>query len=114
MNRLSRVFLVGLVIASSLIMPVGAWDKYSFVGDSVYFSGQDAVLRAPAVLAEEDSSSSWDSETFTDHLSTSQTAGGLFNATDTDDTFQLPDVPEMYPQSGVPLSSAVSYVASKV
>lgn len=107
--RLTRVLVCAALMASSLIMPVGAWDKYSFVGDSVYFSGQDAVLRAPAVLAEEDSSSSWDSETFTDHLSTSQTAGGLFNATDTDDTFQLPDVPEMYPQSGVPLSSAVSY-----
>ena len=37
MNRLSRVLLAGLVMASSLIMPVGAWDKYSFVGDSVYF-----------------------------------------------------------------------------
>ena len=110
MNRPSAVLLAGLVMASSLIMPVGAWDKYSFVGDSVYFSGQDAVLRPPAVLAEEESSSSWDSATFTDHLSTSQTAGGLFNATDTDDTFQLPDVPEMFPQSGVPLSSAVSYL----
>lgn len=107
--RLTRVLVCAALMASSLIMPVGAWDKYSFVGDSVYFSGQDAVLRDPAVLAEEDISSSWDSETFTDHLSTSQTAGGLFNATDTDDTFQLPDVPEMYPQSGVPLSSAVSY-----
>ena len=37
MNRLSRVLLAGLVMASSLIMPVGAWDKYSFVGDAVYF-----------------------------------------------------------------------------
>ena len=109
MKRLTRVLVCAALMASSLIMPVGAWDKYSFVGDDVYFSGQDAVLRPPAVLAEEESSSSWDSETFTDHLSTSQTAGGLFNATDTDDTFQLPDVPEMFPQSGVPLSSAVSY-----
>lgn len=58
MNRLSCVLLAGLVMASSLIMPVGAWDKYSFVGDRVYFSGQDAVLRAPAVLPEADSSSS--------------------------------------------------------
>lgn len=37
MNRLSRVLLAGLFMASSLIMPVGAWDKYSFVGDAVYF-----------------------------------------------------------------------------
>ena len=58
MHRLSRVLLAGLVMASSLILPVGAWDKYSFVGDSVYFSGQDAMLRAPAVSAEGDSSSS--------------------------------------------------------
>ena len=58
MNRLSRVLLAGLVMASSLIMPVGAWDKYSFVGDSVYFSGQDAMLRDPAVSSEADSGSS--------------------------------------------------------
>lgn len=109
MKRLTRVLVCAALMASSFIMPVGAWDKYSFVGDSVYFSGQDAVLRDPAELAEEESSSSWDSEIFTDHLSTSQTAGGLFNATDTDDTFQLPDVPEMFPQSGVPLSSDVPY-----
>lgn len=64
MNRLSRVFLAGLVMAFSLIMPVGAWDKYSFVGDSVYFSGQDAVLRDPAVSAEEESSSSVSADDF--------------------------------------------------
>lgn len=58
MNRLSRVSLAGLVMASSLIMPVGAWDKYSFVGDSVYFSGHDTVLRAPAVFEQADSSGS--------------------------------------------------------
>lgn len=58
MNRLSRVLLAGLVMASSLIMPVGAWDKYSFVGDSVYFSGHDAVLRPSAVFAQADSSGS--------------------------------------------------------
>lgn len=58
MNRLSRVLLAGLVMASSLIMPVGAWDKYSFVGDSVYFSGHDAVLRDPAVFPQADSSGS--------------------------------------------------------
>ena len=109
MNRPSAVLLAGLVMASSLIMPVGAWDKYSFVGDDVYFSGQDAVLRASSVMSAEDSSTSWDSRKFTYNLSTSQTAGGLFNATDTDDTFQLPDVPEMYPQSGVSLSPSTSF-----
>ena len=56
--RLTRVLVCAALMASSLIMPVGAWDKYSFVGDSVYFSGQDTVFRAPAVLAEADSSSS--------------------------------------------------------
>ena len=107
--RLTRVLVCAALMASSLIMPVGAWDKYSFVGDSVYFGTPVPDVQLYSVDAQVDSSSSWDSETFTDHLSTSQTAGGLFNATDTDDTFQLPDVPEMFPQSGVPLSSAVSY-----
>ena len=58
MKRLTRVLVCAALMASSLIMPVGAWDKYSFVGDSVYFSGQDAMLRDPAVFPQADSSSS--------------------------------------------------------
>ena len=58
MKRLTRVLVCAALMASSLIMPVGAWDKYSFVGDDVYFSGQDAVLRPPPVLAESAASTS--------------------------------------------------------
>lgn len=107
MNRLSRVFLAGLVIASSLIMPVGAWDKYSFVGDSVYFSGQDTVLRPPAVLAEEESSYSWDFGTLASHMSTSTLGAALvevFHEGQPGDGL-IPDIPDWtearsYPTDG--------------
>lgn len=56
--RLTRVLVCAALMASSLIMPVGAWDKYSFVGDDVYFSGQDSVIPALPVMEEELSSSS--------------------------------------------------------
>lgn len=107
MIRLSRVLLVGLVMASSLIMPVGAWDKYSFVGDSVYFSGQDALLRPPAVFAEEESSSSWDFGTLASHMSTSTLGAALvevFHEGQPGDGL-IPDIPDWtearsYPTDG--------------
>ena len=77
MKCLTRVLVCAALMASSLIMPVGAWDKYSFVGDDVYFSGQDAVLRDPAVLPEEESSSSWDFGTLASHMSTSTLGAAL-------------------------------------
>lgn len=118
MNRLSRVFLAGLVMVSSLIMPVGAWDKYSFVGDDVYFSGQDAVLRAPAVLAEGVSSSSvsnidffrllspdFDSLAALIHVHHPEDPGGSVGSV------EIPDIPawdeyRSSPSSGISFSSA--------
>lgn len=118
MKRLTRVLVCAALMASSLIMPVGAWDKYSFVGDDVYFSGQDAVLRDPAVLAEEESSSSWDFGTLASHMSTDtlgaalvevfhegQPGGGL-----------IPDIPDWtevrsYPTDGEAFTS-LSYSGS--
>ena len=117
MYRLSRVLLVGLVMASSLIMPVGAWDKYSFVGDSVYFSGQDTVLRPPAVLAEGVSSSSvsnidffrllspdFDSLAALIHVHHPEVPGGSVGSV------ELPDIPawdeyRSSPSSGISFSS---------
>ena len=76
MRRLLSSMIV-VVLLPLFILPGFAWDKYSFVGDSVYFSGPDAVLRAPAVLAEEEISSSWDFGTLASHMSTSTRGAAL-------------------------------------
>lgn len=83
MKRLTRVLVCAALMASSLIMPVGAWDKYSFVGDSVYFSGQDAVLRAPAMLADTSSlnSASIGGADFLEALSYSGDVYAILNTT---------------------------------
>lgn len=81
MNRLSRVLLAGLVMASSLIMPVGAWDKYSFVGDSVYFGTpvSDAQLDSVDAKADSSSSSSLVGLDLLQKLSYNGGASGVFN-----------------------------------
>ena len=81
MNRLSRVLLAGLVMASSLIMPVGAWDKYSFFGDSVYFGTpvSDAQLYPVDAKADSSSSSSLVGLDLLQKLSYNGGASGVFN-----------------------------------
>ena len=110
MNRLSRVLLAGLVMASSLIMPVGAWDMYSFVGDSVYFgtSVKDAV-------EFDSSSSSYDLISLASYMSISNNVAGVF------EVFHegrpggdlIPDMPDFtefrsYPHSGLPVTRYIS------
>lgn len=86
MYRLSRVLLAGLVMASFLIMPVGAWDKYSFVGDSVYFdqSWTDAQLyfvQSQAVNSLSTSSTVLRGQDWANTLSVSEgTAGAAMEA----------------------------------
>lgn len=58
LKRLTRVLVCAALMASSLIMPVGAWDKYSFVGDSVYFGTPVSDVQLYSVDAQADSSSS--------------------------------------------------------
>lgn len=57
MRRLLSSMIV-VVLLPLFVLPGFAWNKYSFVGDAVYFSGQDAVLRDPAMSSQVDSSSS--------------------------------------------------------
>lgn len=54
MKRLTRVLVCAALMASSLIMPVGAWDKYSFVGDAVYFDQPRADAQLYSVLRGQD------------------------------------------------------------
>lgn len=108
MNRLSRVLLAGLVMASSLIMPVGAWDKYSFVGDAVYFDQP----RADAQVDDSTSSkvinydffsllsADFDSIAAMIHVHHPEQEGGSVGSVD------LPDIPAWDEYRSVPASGS--------
>ena len=74
--RLPRVLVCAALMASSLIMPVGAWDKYSFVGDAIYFDQQ----RADAVQADS-ATQSLDYDTILPNLSYDGGVAAVFATT---------------------------------
>ena len=81
MNRLSRVLLAGLVMASSLIIPVGAWDKYSFVGDAVYFDQPQADAELYPAQPQDSATQSLDYDTILPNLSYDGGVAAVFATT---------------------------------
>ena len=118
MRRLLSSMIV-VVLLPLFVLPGFAWDKYSFVGESVYFGTPVPDVQLYSVDAQvvesDSSSSSYDFISLASYMSISNNVAGVFEVFHEGQPGGglIPDIPHFtefrsYPSSGLPVTRSIS------